>query len=93
MKRKLLSALICVAMVASVLTGCGGSTDRILPLVEITVAEEEIKLYTQICVAMVASVLTGCGGNGNDQAASAPATEQEAAPFILFSSYLLNIYL
>ena len=37
-------------------------------------------LSALICVAMVASVLTGCGGNGNDQAASAPATEQEAAP-------------
>lgn len=37
-------------------------------------------LSALICVAMVASVLTGCGGNGNDQTASAPAAEQEAAP-------------
>ena len=34
-----------------------------------------------ICVAMVASMLTGCGNTaGTEQAASAPATEEAAAP-------------
>ena len=64
MKKKMLSALLCTAMVAAALTGCGGSGGS-APAADAPAAEE---------------APAGCGGGSAEQpAAEAPAAEAPAA--------------